>query len=208
MTPEIKFTSFGIPYLVEFANVKFRSALKRRHTAPKPVRRNRSHSSTSSSTSVSSDTTLNSSLSTASSETLASVYDGNDEGDGLHIQFAPQYEPRQALSPERRLNRMKYMIANAAVAAGMTAPSGMDKADPVDRAMHRLSRRFEAHTHDSLPHAGSTNSFYRGTYGQLMAALQSAGLMTTPCKASGVEDGEFCGSKATQTLASSDANTN
>ncbi|KAK7695033.1 hypothetical protein QCA50_002221 [Cerrena zonata] len=191
MAPEIKFTSFGIPYLVEFANVRFRSVLKRKHACPKPLR-NRSHSS-SSSASASSDTSLGSSLATASSETLASAYDNTDDGDGLLIEFAAhQSESRQMLS-ERNLTRMKYMIANAAVAAGMTAPSATDRADPVNRAMQRLSRRFEAHTHDPQQHAGSTSSFYRGTYGQLMAALQSAGLMTTPCKASGIEDGRQLG---------------
>lgn len=189
MTPEIKFTSFGIPYLVEFANVRFRSVLKRRHAMPNPIR-NRSNSS-SSSGSASSDSTASSSLITASSETLASVYDDGGDGNGLFIQFAThQFGPRQVLS-ESRLTRMKYLIAHAAVAAGMTAPSSIDKSDPVDRAMRRLSRRFEAQSHDNQQQAPSTSSFYRGTYGQLMAALQSAGLITTPCKASGIEDGKL-----------------
>lgn len=188
MAPEIRFTTFGIPYLVEFANVKFRSVLKRRHACPKPDRK---RSRSSSGSSVGSDTTLHSSISTASSETLASTYENDADGEGLFIQFASHCsQPRQALT-EGCLMRLKYKIANAAAAAGMTAPSAADNVDPVNRAMCRLSRRFEAQNHDPQQRVGSTSSFYRGTYGQLMDALESAGLMTTPCKASGIQDGEF-----------------
>ncbi|KAI0081070.1 hypothetical protein K474DRAFT_1480866 [Panus rudis PR-1116 ss-1] len=176
MAPEIKFTSFGIPYLVEFANVKFRSALRKRKPAvpPKPKR---SHSECNSTSSSSTLDSTGATLATASSETLASPEEVEEEG--LYIQFASHstYPPRPL--SESRLARLKYRIANAVVEAGMDSSPASEKRDPMAMAGVRASI---AHMYQQKP---GPSSFYSGTYGQVMSALQTAGLSTTPCKQSG-----------------------
>ncbi|CAL1694503.1 unnamed protein product [Somion occarium] len=187
MVSEIKFTSFGIPYLVEFANVKFRAALKRRSAHLRPSRSRSSSSSASSGSSNSSGyVSVEASLATASSETL--VYSDERDGEGLYIQFASRQTDAPRPLSETRLARLKHRIANAVLAAGMDTPVASDVSDPMGQVIHRLSQRFEKQSHHS------PSSFYRGTYGQVIGALQSAGLTITPCKASGLEDAQRLGS--------------
>ncbi len=175
MAPEVKFTSFGIPYIVEFANVTFRK--KKRLSSLFSHNRKRS---------IYSSPHLNDSdwtFATASSDTLAYpvAYDTDSEGQGLYIRFASQDAsfPPQPLSASR-LARLKYRIANAVVAAGMDGSPGSEKHDPVDKAL-------KARGH--LPPV-PVSSLYRGTYGQVMAAMKSAGLTATLCDESQFPAGE------------------
>ncbi|KAH9947110.1 hypothetical protein B0H21DRAFT_363889 [Amylocystis lapponica] len=177
MAPQIKFNSFGIPYLVEFANVRFRSPA-RSGTTPRlaepwlTLRRTGSNST---------DATLT----TASSETLASPVE-IESGQGLYIQFASHPKDAPHRLSESRLMRLKARIAKAVLAAGMSSSSPPALANPLDRkAALRCSDSSVQSTGsvDVPPHG----SFFRGTYGQVMSALTAVGLTTTPCKASGVE---------------------
>ncbi|KAI0756280.1 hypothetical protein C8Q80DRAFT_1215286 [Daedaleopsis nitida] len=251
MAPEIRFNAFGIPYLVEFANVTFRSRSraasvsttttasqltceapslhKPAHERQPSLRRGSLRRSPSVAT-FDSDWTF----ATASSETLAGpsvpkakssgkadpyAYTYTDGRNHTPEPFSPLLSPRSKPLPEitvereietegagllirsaagaargrlshARLARLKYRIARAVVAAGMdSSPAACERADPLDgarREAYRASvssiRSEEVETH------GLPSSLFRGTYGQVMAALTAAGLTAAPCKASGVQD--------------------
>ncbi|PCH34189.1 hypothetical protein WOLCODRAFT_135558 [Wolfiporia cocos MD-104 SS10] len=184
MAPEIKFTSYGIPYVVEFADVNFGSCspASRTHAdTPALGKKSSPVSNTSTSTLLG---TIGSSA-TASSETLA--YPEGDEGEGLFIQFASHLSrPHHKLSHSRLL-RLKQRIAKAVLAAGMDAAPSTRRVHPMD--IPRLSRlsRGSIQSTATVPEDNG-GALFRGTYGQVMAALHAAGLVTTPCKESGVDE--------------------
>ncbi|KAF9820008.1 hypothetical protein IEO21_01670 [Rhodonia placenta] len=183
MAPEIRFNTWGIPYLVEFGNVGFRP---RPRPASPALSLNPSYT-----TCGSTATLLNTvgSSATASSETLQCLEGDSDESKGLYIRFAShRYRPPHKLSNSRLL-RLKHRIAKAVMAAGMDSSPAGEKEDPI--RVHQLSRASygSIQSTDSLPEEGS-GSLFRGTYGQVMSALQSVGLVTTPCKESGVDEGQ------------------
>ena len=231
MAPEVRFNAFGIPYLVEFANVKFRS---------------RSRAGSTSSTNLSSDTrSLSSNLhkatferrpsrlrpspsiatfdsdwtfATASSETLAgpSVQKAllspaslakskplpeitieseiETEGQGLLIRFASQIAHQPRRLSHNRLARLKYRIAKAVMAAGMDSSPSSEREDPMDARAEAAKEAYRASLcsirSEEVETHGMPASLFRGTYGQVMTALKAAGLTTTPCHESGVEDGQ------------------
>lgn len=200
MSPEVKFTPYGIPYLVEFANVAFRKRSKSGSSSLAPTvgastsTLNLSHAP--SSRYNGSTTTLNTSHGHGSSRyndsmpTLV-ITPPESEGEGLLIQFAThQATPYHRLS-ETRLARLKYRIANAVVAAGMDAPSPRTASPPSRCVSHG-----RIHTSD-LRRAGdpsahpAPSSLYQGTYGQVMSAFRSAGLTTTPCDQFGFAEGNI-----------------
>ena len=182
MSPEIKFSSWGIPYIVEFANVKFRRKLmhKRRSLCPPPVPPKDTRYLYTLPVSNDSDWTFASS----SSETLNEQYPvvGKEESEGrvLYIRFASEgltAIPGPALS-SRRLHTLGRRIAGALVAVGMV-PSP---------ASERINSDGSITKRASMPaHAGS---LYSGTYGQVITALNSAGLTSTLCDEDAVPGGE------------------
>ncbi|OBZ79952.1 hypothetical protein A0H81_01557 [Grifola frondosa] len=198
MTPEIKFTAFGIPYLVEFANVTFRSRSRLRELRD-DTKSSTTFSAKLSTTSLifgrrpstsssvrSASTETHATLATASSETLPCSDEKEDLG--LYIQFASHDSacPPRKLS-DSRLARLKYKIARAVTAAGMDSSPSTERSDPMGYlAVNRGS--FGSIQSVDIAQHGVPNSLFRGTYGQVMAALKSAGLTATPCKVSGVED--------------------
>ncbi|KIP03618.1 hypothetical protein PHLGIDRAFT_121410 [Phlebiopsis gigantea 11061_1 CR5-6] len=181
MAHELKSTSFGIPYFVEFANLTFRRRRKKRNSK----RSQATHSIYSTPDFSDSDWTLVGY--DGSSETLSahSRFDKPEiEEQGLYIRFASSAAsssslagsenivPRQ-LSPTRAM-RLKHRIASAVLKAGMDAGSE-EAADPLDCALRQRG---------ALPPAPAS-CFYRGTYGQVMQAFQSAGLTATACDEAG-----------------------
>ncbi|KAI0354575.1 hypothetical protein OH77DRAFT_1521484 [Trametes cingulata] len=195
MAPEIRFNALGVPYLVEFANVTFRSPSRsssRCSSRSVTSRREASESRPSlnlrptiSRSTLNSDRTL---TSTASSETLTGPGAGPDltEDHGLYIRFASQLAKPPCKLSEHRLARLKYRIAKAVLAAGMdTSPSG-ELGDPMDDAGRCRASISSIHS-ENVEHEGLPGSLFRGTYGQVMTALRAAGLATVPCKESGVE---------------------
>ncbi|KAG0700670.1 hypothetical protein DFH29DRAFT_807270 [Suillus ampliporus] len=183
MSQQIHWTSFGIPYVVEFNNVSFAP----RRTAS-PSQDTLASLSSPEGSSISEQSRLAYSCPSAASSTssfchishrmLDSKLETQAEGihmDGLHIQFAtPPYDPRA--SSRSRLVRLQKTITRAVVEAGMDSPSGledhMDDCGPSTKAP-------DCHSRDTL---------FRGTYGQVMVALKAAGLVATPCV-----EGEFAG---------------
>ncbi|KAL1951331.1 hypothetical protein VTO73DRAFT_480 [Trametes versicolor] len=198
MAPEIRFNALGIPYLVEFANVAFRSRSRSRSSSRSSMRtltlrRDASESRpslnlrpTPSRSTLASDWTL---AATASSETLAGPGAEAEcpEDHGLYIRFASQLAQPPCRLSESRLARLKYRIAKAVLAAGMDSSPRAEHGDPMDAAgrgrMSISSIRSENVERDGVP-----GSLFRGTYGQVMTALRAAGLATVPCKESGVQD--------------------
>ncbi|KAI1793123.1 hypothetical protein LXA43DRAFT_886287 [Ganoderma leucocontextum] len=127
-------------------------------------------------------------------DTRGRTGDGEPEGKGLLIRFASQLaQPPHTLS-ENRLARLKYRIAKAVMAAGMHAASSPEFAatDEGDEYSQGATPR-ESYASigsiysEEVEEAGLPGSLFRGTYGQVMNALQGAGLIASPCKESGVQ---------------------
>lgn len=172
MAPEVKFTSFGIPYLVEFANVTFRR--KKRASRITTTLYSIPHCNDS-------DWTFASLYSDDGSE--EEIKEPEPEGEGLYIRFASQAATAYpAPLSQSRLTRLKYRIAKAVVAAGMD-PSAPNT-DALDSQSCLVSQAQKA-----LPPV-PVSSFYSGTYGQVMDALESAGLIAATCDEAGFEGGE------------------
>ncbi|KAI0695638.1 hypothetical protein BC835DRAFT_1273134, partial [Cytidiella melzeri] len=185
MAPEVKFTSFGIPYLVEFANVTFRR--RKRNTAYQ-----RQPATLYSMPHCDDSDWTFASLSSRSEKGAYAVIESEDEneeegepGEGLWIRFASQANTTYHSFPlsQSRLTRLKHRIAKAVVAAGMESGQNMQPSDPFETALR---------TQGVVPPA-PVSSFYRGTYGQVMEALQSAGLVVSQCEESGFEGATFLG---------------
>lgn len=176
MTPEIRFTPFGIPYVVEFANVAFRKRSKTSISSVAPT----------AGASCSTITLGHASTTQPSVSTVSLVNPPEARGEGLWIQLnSQQTYPYRRLS-ETRVARLKHRIANAVVAAGMNAPATAKVTTP-----ERCVSHGRIHTSDlRRAHAPpAPSSLYHGTYGQVMSAFRAAGLSTTPCDQSGFEDG-------------------
>jgi hypothetical protein len=184
MAPEVKFTAFGIPYLVEFANVTFRrrkskaygrQASQAIYTIP------RGNDSDWTFASLSSKSDRDVAYAVIESESEDEQEDEIEPEEGLWIRFASQVPtPYSFPLSESRLTRLKYRIAKAVVAAGMESSPNMQISDPFNNALR---------VKGALPPV-PVSSFYRGTYGQVMEALQSAGLVASQCEESGFEGGE------------------
>ena len=177
MAPEIHFTSYGIPYLVEFANVSFRSLTRSRSDGS-----SKSHLTQASSLLTAPEPTHCLSHK-ASSVTLTCA---DDDGQGLYIQYGPLAPdgPRK-LSPNR-VARLKRRIANAVVAAGMDS----SPATQISTPMNTMSSRRGSRTSTLSVPQQTAGSLFQGTYGQVMSALNAVGLTTIPCRESGFEEGE------------------
>lgn len=174
MPAEIKFTKFGIPYLVEFANVSIRSkkgekaakaakaakeAQNKKKLPPPPVR----------------------------CPTCG------------HLPTPPKDEPKQTKAPRpgglfirfesspgiatqkissRRLAKLRTAIEDAVTNAGMLKPSPEEAGGSPDML-------------DANPRSRDTSkkALFKGTYGQVKQALKEAGLVATPCSENGFEHG-------------------
>lgn len=198
MAPVLKFTStsFGIPFLVEFANVAFRRHKRNARRAQSAALYAMTHANDSDWTfaSLSSTNETNkpayaviepeSESEGTESPSRYSQESAEEEtgGEGLWIRFSSQVEAPMPYSyplSERRLRRLKYRIAKAVVAAGMETSPSMETSDPFDNALQTRG----------LPPV-PVSSLYRGTYGQVMEAMQSAGLVVSQCEEEGFEGGK------------------
>lgn len=122
------------------------------------------------------------------------------DGKGLLIRFASQLAPPAHKLSQNRLARLKYRIAKAVMAAGMhTASTPEFTTADEDMAVAETPRESYASIgsiySEEVEECGLPGSLFRGTYGQVMNALQGAGLTASPCKESGVQYGE-CGVSA------------
>lgn len=202
MAPEIKFASisFNIPLLSGFANATFRRRKRNARRAQSAAlyampQCNDSDWTFASLSSVDKHDkpayavveSVTSSLSSSETDSQYSQESAEDEetiSEGLWIRFASQLETSTPYSyplSEKRLARLRYRIAKAVVAAGMESSPELDvqPTDPFDKALQ---------TRGALP--PPVSSCYRGTYGQVMEALEAAGLVASQCEESGFEGGE------------------
>lgn len=102
--------------------------------------------------------------------------------DGLFIHFPSSIQSRKTLSTRRRIRRLKETIAEAVVLAGMDSPPANEQLDPMERTPSCRMRGLSTVSAEA-------GSLFRGTYGQVVAALRSAGLSITPCADTGFGDG-------------------
>lgn len=184
MPAEIKFTNLGIPYLVEFANISIRSSKSafgkkkvdktldktKKKLPPPPVR----------------------------CPTCGHLPDhpprpvdddevspkGNRPG-GLYIRFASRANLPPTRISDRRLVRLRGMIEEAVMRAGMVRPPD-EGTGSIDSHSTDGSETLRSTASDS-----SKKALFKGTYGQVKQALKEAGLVTTPCPEEGVEHGTF-----------------
>ncbi|TCD68306.1 hypothetical protein EIP91_011165 [Steccherinum ochraceum] len=183
MAPEIRFTPYGIPYVVEFGNVSFR-------------KRSKSGSSSLAPTICGSSSTINLASHIAATRPDAStptlvITPPEADGEGLFVGFASHQAYSYRRLSETRLARLKHRIANAVIAAGMDAPPPR-----AARLAERCVSHGRVHTSE-LRRAGEASpvpsSLYQGTYGQVMSAFKSAGLITAPCNQLGFADAQRLG---------------
>lgn len=173
MAPQVKFTSFGIPFIVEFANVTFRRT-KRKSAVPPPLPpKDHAPRVSHRRISIDSDWTF---ASTASSATLYPTVDHHQsEGQALYIRFASEGlnapMPGPLLS-QQRLEQLKRRLRRAVLAAGMDPSPGTvskdGKVSPADEPRARIK-------------STGTGALYRGTYGQVEQAIREAGLSARRC---------------------------
>ncbi|KAF8560106.1 hypothetical protein OG21DRAFT_1479946 [Imleria badia] len=202
MTREIKFTSFGIPYILEFENVscvpeppRYASPSPSSSTSsfcyidsPPPQRRLPSFSLRSPSSlfkrkpaptpPTSSSRTSNNSapeLWCANSESTKPLplppQSDVPETHGIFIRSPPESSHPQR-SRKEKLVHLQQTISVAVLDAGMSRSPGS-------------TTRPEKHSNGNAVHGGrgykTPDALFCGTYGQLMAALEGAGLSATPC---------------------------
>ncbi|KIJ66216.1 hypothetical protein HYDPIDRAFT_26585 [Hydnomerulius pinastri MD-312] len=103
--------------------------------------------------------------------------------DGLYIQFSSAQSCPQ-MSRKDELVHLQKTISSAVLEAGMdTPPSSTDCRGPSD--VGHASQRSRGHK--------TSDTLYCGTYGQMMAALEGAGLSATPCLEAGFSGGTRLG---------------
>ncbi|KAI0094451.1 hypothetical protein BDY19DRAFT_19963 [Irpex rosettiformis] len=199
MAPVIKFTSFSIPFLVEFANMTFRRRKRNARQAnststlyamPSYNDSDWTFASLSSTDKIDKPAyaVIGSASESDDSESRYSQESAEEEPsvEGLWIQFASQIESPMPYSyplSEKRLKRLRYRISKAVVAAGMESSPDMQTSDPFNNALQTQGR---------LPPV-PVSSLYRGTYGQVMEALHAAGLVVSQCEETGFAGATFLG---------------
>lgn len=138
MSRQIKFTPFGVPYILAFEDIFF---------LPQP------------------SSSAPDSRRSSSSESFCYIENPTHPPppppfDGIYIQFPPERSHPQ-LTRKQRLVRLQQTISMAVLDAGMSHPE--------NQPSHR-NRGYR-----------SSDALFCGTYGQMMAALEGAGLSATPC---------------------------
>ncbi|KAH8099777.1 hypothetical protein BXZ70DRAFT_217271 [Cristinia sonorae] len=200
MVPEVKFTPFGIPYLVEFSNIAFRKRSKSNSSST--VSTADASSRTNPSRLAVPGTSVRAAASTPFLPTRSTVQQNaptlplnpdisESEGEGLLIRFAShRHHPYRPLS-ETRIAALKVRIANAVIAAGMDTPStDRGKSSPERCISHGRVLTSDLRRPRGVAPAGA---LFRGTYGQVTSALHAAGLTTTPCHQAGFSNAQRLG---------------
>ena len=195
MPSDIKFNSFGIPYLVEFANLSLRKKgdkLKRSKSnkerpgsePPKPPPKTpsaparcptcghtRSHLA---------PPPPRFSESPAPKQQVKPPRPG-----GLYIRFESSSGLATTKLSSRRLAKLRTAIEEAVTNAGMMRPSPDETGSAADVTLDDTMRSRETSRSDT-----SKKALFKGTYGQVKQALKAAGLVATPCSENGFENGE------------------
>lgn len=83
--------------------------------------------------------------------------------------------------------RLQNLISDAVKKAGMEGAPAAEKQGKTDNIDNS----------GALPEKASSKALFRGTYGQVMSALNSKDLMTTPCDEAGFDKGQHTGLRPT-----------
>lgn len=97
--------------------------------------------------------------------------------DGLYIQYR-DHEDKTEVHPKRRFVRLQKIISAAVLAAGMEALCLQSDSRVADALLSPMTK--DVHS----------IGIFRGTYGQMMAAMENAGLIATPCNGDGFTGGQ------------------
>ncbi|KAI5120842.1 hypothetical protein M0805_007029 [Coniferiporia weirii] len=182
MPAEIKFTKFGIPYVVEFANISIRSKKGEKASAkaakeekekakkpklpPPPVR-------------CPTCGHLPNHPPRPADEAVKKKTQAPRPG-GLYIRFESSPGTATAKISSRRLAKLRSAIEEAVTNAGMLKPSPEETGNQPD--MQTLDGSDTLRASDT-----SKKALFKGTYGQVKQALKEAGLVATPCSETGFE---------------------
>ena len=201
MPSEIKFNSFGIPYLVEFANMSLRSKKgdkaakasksskglfkekeKDKSGPPKPPPKNPMLPSRCPTCGHMPTTNL----APPHREHPAKPASKPPRPGGLYIRFASSPGTATAKISSRRLAKLRSAIEDAVTNAGMMKPSPDETGSAADMA---LDTGDTMRSRDTARTDTSKKALFKGTYGQVKQALKEAGLVATPCSENGFEHG-------------------
>ena len=189
MPSEIKFNNFGIPYLVEFANISIRSKKDKKDKAAKsktlPSRNDKFIKPKVPPPPVRCPTCGHVPTHGPVHEEPPKPAKAPSPG-GLYIRFANSTNaPTQKIS-SRRLAKLRSAIEDAVTNVGMKKPSP----DETGGAEMALDSMESMRSRDSTNKKDTTKkALFKGTYGQVKQALKDAGLVTTPCSENGFENG-------------------
>lgn len=195
MPSEIKFSSFGLPSLVEFANASIRSPgmmFKKSKGKGKPTRSMSFPAPPPPPPPPPKRCATCGHVSEHQAARALAVEDDNllkvptttpPRPGGLYIRFHGQAaDAALGKISERRLLKLRWTIAEAVTKAGMSTPAN-EAGDPMD------SRSSDG-TETVRSTDSSKQALFKGTYGQVKEALKNAGLTTTPCAEGGFEHGK------------------
>ncbi|KAH7886048.1 hypothetical protein F5I97DRAFT_1927929 [Phlebopus sp. FC_14] len=209
MTREIRFNSFGIPYIVEFANVSFHRRSSSSSSSfcrvpssassaslPLQTRRLFSLRSVSSFFSKKSRRSLQNNISpptapVPSENTLPTwcaippftppaPTSSNSAPSLAEALFIQFSSPHPPMTRKQRLAYLQRTISHAVLDAGMDTPSNGNNPRPSTE-------------HPPRPGFKIPETLYCGTYGQMVSALESVGLFATPCLDTGFPGGTQIG---------------
>ncbi|KAH8120037.1 hypothetical protein DFH11DRAFT_1721913 [Phellopilus nigrolimitatus] len=183
MPAEIKFTNFGIPYLVEFANISIRSKkAEKAAKAAKAKTKEKENKPKLPPPPVRCPTCGH----VPHHPPRASVDEHGVKAakapkpGGLYIRFESNPGTATEKISARRLVKLRSAIEEAVTNAGMLKPSPEETGNPAD-AQSLVAGN---------PLRGSDTTkkaLFKGTYGQVKQALKEAGLVTVPCSENGFE---------------------
>ncbi|KAL5495107.1 hypothetical protein ACEPAI_569 [Sanghuangporus weigelae] len=190
MPSDIKFNSFGIPYLVDFASFSLKKKgdkLKRsKSTKERPGSEPPKPPPKSPSTPVRCPTCghTRSHLAPARhSEPTQKQQSKPPRPGGLYIRFESSSGLATTKLSSRRLAKLRTAIEEAVMNAGMMKPSPDETGSAADVALDDTMRSRETARSDT-----SKKALFKGTYGQVKQALKAAGLVATPCSENGFEN--------------------
>lgn len=184
MPSEIKFNNFGIPYLVDFANISIRSKKDKAAKSKTLPSRNDKFVKPKAPPPLVRCPTCGHVPSHAHEEPPKPAKAPSPGG--LYIRFATRTDaPTQKIS-SRRLERLRSAIEDAVTNAGMIKPSPDETGAEAEMALDSMDTK---RSRDSSNKKDlSKKALFKGTYGQVKQALKDAGLVTTPCSENGFEN--------------------
>lgn len=214
MPSEIKFNNFGIPYIVDFANLSIRSKKGEKATkTSKSSTKEKSLKPPKVPPKVPSKVPTNFPTPPTRCPTCGHLpnHPSDHKSDlksstlkvpepekparhpkpgGLYIRFESSPGVATAKLSSRRLAKLRSAIEDAVTNAGMLKPA-VDETGVKDTGGEFSLGGDTVKSRDTMRKDTSKKALFKGTYGQVKEALKEAGLVTIPCSENGFENGVY-----------------